>query len=61
MYSVCLYARFQPCPKELHLIAVKRIIRYLKSTINMVLWFMKIAQFTMMSYSNIDYAGCGVD
>jgi len=61
MYSVCLYARFQPCPKELNLIAVKCIIRYLKSTINMGLWFMKTARFTMMSYSDIDYAGCKVD
>ena len=27
IFSVCLYARFQSCPKESHLIAVKRIIR----------------------------------
>ena len=25
MFSVCLYARFQSCPKESHLIVVKRI------------------------------------
>ena len=33
MFSVCLYARFQSCPKESHLITVKRIIRYFKGTI----------------------------
>ena len=38
MFSVCLYVRFQSCPKESHLIAVKRIIRYLKDTIGMGLW-----------------------
>ena len=27
MFSVCLCVRFQSCPKESHLIAVKRIIR----------------------------------
>jgi len=27
-FSVCLYARFQSCPKKSHLIAVKRIIKY---------------------------------
>ena len=26
MFSICLCARFQSCPKESHLIAVKRII-----------------------------------
>ena len=34
MYSVCLCARFQACPKESHLNAVKRIFRYLKGTID---------------------------
>ena len=38
MFSVYLCIRFQSCPKESHLIAVKRIIRYLKGTIGMSLW-----------------------
>jgi hypothetical protein len=29
MLSVCMYARFQANPKECHLVAVKRILRYL--------------------------------
>ena len=41
MFSVCLCARFQSCPKESHLIAVKRIIRYIKGTIGMGLWYLK--------------------
>nr|KYP38656.1 Copia protein [Cajanus cajan] len=32
MFSVCVYARFQARPKEVHLQAVKRILRYLKGT-----------------------------
>jgi len=32
MFSFCLCAGFQFCPKESHLIAVKHIIRYLKGT-----------------------------
>ena len=31
LFSVCLCAKFQSCPKESHLIVVKRIIRYLKA------------------------------
>jgi hypothetical protein len=32
MLSVCMCARFQSDPKECHLVAVKRILRYLVST-----------------------------
>ena len=32
MFSVCICARFQSCLKELHLIVVKRIFKYQKST-----------------------------
>ena len=32
MFSVCMCARFQANPKETHLVAVKRILRYLKYT-----------------------------
>ena len=34
MFSTCLCARYQANPKESHLIAVKRIFRYLKGTKN---------------------------
>ena len=61
MFCVCLCARFQFCPKESHLIAIKRIIRYLKGTIGMSLWYPKTEQFSMMSYLDADYAGCRVN
>ena len=32
MFSVCLCARFQACPKESHLSVAKRIFRYLIGT-----------------------------
>ena len=35
IFNMCLCARFQSCPKESHLIAVKYIIRYLKGTTGM--------------------------
>ena len=35
MFCVCLCARFQACPKESHLIVLKRIFRYLFSTQNL--------------------------
>ncbi|XP_050896533.1 uncharacterized mitochondrial protein AtMg00810-like [Lathyrus oleraceus] len=41
MFSVCLCARFQANPKESHLTAVKRIMKYLKGTTNVGLWYPK--------------------
>ncbi|GJS77272.1 hypothetical protein Tco_0727153 [Tanacetum coccineum] len=35
-FSTCLYARYQANPKESHLIAIKRIFRYLKGTVVLV-------------------------
>ena len=61
MFSIYLYARFQSCTKESHLITVKYIIRYLKGTIGLGLQYSKIRQFSMMSYSDADYTGCRVD
>ena len=61
IFSVCLCARFQSCPKESLLIAVKRIIRYIKGTIGMGLWYPKTRDFSMTSFSDADYVGCRVD
>ncbi|RVX01386.1 Retrovirus-related Pol polyprotein from transposon RE1 [Vitis vinifera] len=61
MYSVCLCARFQSCPKESHLSAVKRILRYLKGTMNIGLWYLKGDNFELIGFSNADFAGCRVE
>ena len=60
MFSVCMCARFQANPKETHLIAVKRILRYLKHTPSIGLWYPKGARFELIGYSDSDYAGCKV-
>jgi hypothetical protein len=41
MLSVCMCARFQSDPKECHLVAVKRILRYLVSTPCFGIWYPK--------------------
>ncbi|KAI3667061.1 hypothetical protein L6452_42103 [Arctium lappa] len=58
MYSTCLCACYQSEPKESHLIAVKRIFRYLKGTPNLGLWYPKYSRFDLTGYSNSDFAGC---
>jgi len=45
MFSVCMCARFQASLRESHLKATKRILRYLKHTQNIGLWYPKGAKF----------------
>ena len=61
MFSVCMCARFQATPKECHLMAVKRILRYLKHSSSIGLWFPKCAKFDLIEYSDSDYVGCKVN
>jgi hypothetical protein len=61
MLSVCMCARFQANPKECHLMAIKRIFRYLVHTPNLGLWYPKGSTFDLLGYSDSDYAGCKVD
>ena len=58
MLSMCMYARFQANLKECHLVAVKRILRYLVHTPNLSLWYPKGSKFDLLGYSDSDYAGC---
>ncbi|XP_075095412.1 uncharacterized protein LOC142173690 [Nicotiana tabacum] len=50
-------AWFQSAPKESHLIAVKRIIRYLIGTISYGLWYPRSNNFKMEGFSDADLAG----
>ena len=55
MFATCLCARFQANLKESHLIAVKRIFRYLKGTQSLGLWYPKDTCFNLVGYSDADY------
>ncbi|KAK1414838.1 hypothetical protein QVD17_30597 [Tagetes erecta] len=61
MYAVCVCARYQSDPKESHLIAVKRIFRYLKGKPNLGLWYPYEGNFELYSYSDSDFGGCALD
>ena len=61
MFATCLCARFQSNPKESHLSAVKRIFRYLNGSTSTGLWYPHISNFTIVGYSDADYAGCKLD
>ena len=61
MFATCLCARFQDDPRESHLMAAKRIFRYIKRTLNLGLWYSKGTGFELIFYSDSDYAGCRID
>jgi hypothetical protein len=61
MLSVCMCARFQADPKEVHLRVVKRILRYLVHTPKFGLWYPRGSTFDLIGYSDADWAGCKID
>jgi hypothetical protein len=61
MLSVFMCARYQSDTKECHLVAIKRILRYLVSTPCFGSWYPKGSTFDLVGYSDSDYAGCKVD
>ena len=61
MFVVCLCAHFQAAPKEVYLTAVKRILRYLKCTPSIGLWYPEGATLEVIGYSDSDYAECRTD
>lgn len=61
MFSVCMCARFQSCPKESHLKSVKRILRYLRGTSKYGLWYSKESDFSLVGYFDSDFVGCKSD
>ena len=56
-FSVGLCARFQANPKESHLKAVKRIIRYIKGTYNLGLFYSFDTNDILVGYCDADWAG----
>jgi hypothetical protein len=61
MLYVCICASFQSDPKECHLVAVKRILRYLVLMPYIGLWYPKRSTFGLNGYSDSDSAGCNID
>jgi len=61
MFVVCLCARFQSCPKESHLKTAKRILKYLKGTTSVGLWYPSHSPIHLVGYSDSDFAGCKLD
>ncbi|GJZ85238.1 hypothetical protein Tco_0650577 [Tanacetum coccineum] len=61
MFAVYVCARFQVTLKTSHLLAVKRIFRYLKGKPTLGLWYSRDSPFELVAYIDSDYAGSTQD
>ena len=55
--AVGAVSRYCSNPSEAHLTVVKKILRYLKETINLGLKYEKLESSTLVVYSDVDWAG----
>jgi len=60
-FSVGICERYQSAPKEVHLKAVKRIIRYIKGTLDLGIWYPMGTTLDIIGYSDADWAGSADD
>ncbi|GJS66924.1 retrovirus-related pol polyprotein from transposon TNT 1-94 [Tanacetum coccineum] len=61
MFAVCACTRFQVTSKTSHLLAVKRIFRYLKGKPTLGLWYSRDSPFELVAYTDSDYTGATQD
>jgi len=61
MFNVCLYIRYQANPKESYYMTAKRILKYLKGTIDIGLWYPSDVSLNLIGYHDSYFVGCKID
>ncbi|PNX80439.1 copia-type polyprotein [Trifolium pratense] len=56
-FYICLVARYMERPTEIHLAAIKIIMRYLKGTMDLGIWYKRNEKKKLVGWSDSDYAG----
>ncbi|KAI5427685.1 hypothetical protein KIW84_032917 [Lathyrus oleraceus] len=57
MFAVCLTSRYMSAPTEAHFQVVKRILRYIKGTMEFGILYRRGGDEKVLSYTDSDYAG----
>jgi hypothetical protein len=60
-FVVCLCARFQVFPCSSHRMAVQRIFKYLKHTLEFEIWYFASSSLDLVGFSITDFTRCGID
>ena len=58
MQVIGMVGCYQFSPKQIHLVAVKRILKYLKGTMTYGLWYPINQNFQLTAYSDVDWENC---
>ena len=58
MQVVGMVGHYQSSPNQIHLVAIKRIFKYLKGTMTYGLWYPRNQNFQLTAYSDADWANC---
>ncbi|XP_071909529.1 uncharacterized mitochondrial protein AtMg00810-like [Coffea arabica] len=61
MQAVSLLSRYMHCASEIHFQAAKRILRYVKGTVDYGIRFSQVKNFNFHGFSDSDWAGCADD
>lgn len=56
-YVVCLLSRYMANPTELHILAAKRVLRYLKGKVELGVFYNRVDVEELVAYTDSDYAG----
>ena len=57
-FSVRMMSRYMSKPSKHHQGVAKRILRYVASTLDYGLWYESVSNFSLIGYSDSDWAGC---
>lgn len=61
VFATSVYARYQADPKVSHMTAAKQILRYLKGSKSLGLWYPASNDFNLQAFTDADHAGCKLD
>ena len=53
LYSMGVCSRYQSCPKESHLVAIKKIIKYVSGIIEFEIWYTHDTTTCLMRYCDV--------
>lgn len=57
MFAISLLSRFMQAPSQVHLGVAKRMLRYIKRTVDYGIWFNREDQGQLMGYLYSDWTG----
>lgn len=60
-FTVNKLSQFMHCPKDIHWVAIKHLLRYLQETSSFALLLQRSASLHLHAYSDADWAGCHTD